>query len=211
MDSNNAELGVLRALALTTQDVYERQAARFDAERPKNLHEKAWLDRFLDCVPDGGKVLDLGCGAGDPIAAYMMAAGYRVTGIDASHAMLKLAQNRYPAGDWRYADMRTLALEERFDGIIGWNSFFHLTQDEQRQVIPRLADHLNPGGALMLTVGPSAGEVGGHVGGEAVYHSSLDPEDYFARLAALGLERVNFVIEDPDCGYQTILLARRQA
>jgi SAM-dependent methyltransferase len=199
----------LRGLAATTQDVYERRAARFDAERSKRLHERAWLDRFLALVAPGGLVLDLGCGAGDPVAAYMASQGYRVVGVDASRAMLAIASQRYPDGDWRFGDMRTLDLPERFDGIIGWNSFFHLTAEEQRAVLPLLAAHLADDGALMLTVGHEAGEVEGRVGGDRVYHASLDPEEYRQRLAELGIPVVTFVAEDPECDHQTVLLARK--
>ena len=200
----------LSRLAAATQEVYERNAARFDAERPKRLHERAWLDRFLDLVAEGGAVLDLGCGSGDPIAAYVAGRGFRVTGLDASRAMLELARARVPTGDWRLGDMRRLDLAERFDGILGWNSFFHLTPDEQRAVLPRLAAHMRAGAALMLTVGPEAGEVVGNVGDDSVYHGSLDPAEYETILAKLGLSVVSFVKEDPACDLQTILLARMQ-
>lgn len=201
----------LEKLAAQTQQVYERNAARFDAERPKGMHERIWFDRFLSLVTQNGNILDVGCGAGDPIAAYMSQFGYSVTGVDASHAMLKLARAKYPAGDWRFADMRRLDLPERFDGIVGWNSFFHLRQDEQRSVLPKLVAHLKDGGALMLTVGPKAGEVSGHVGDDEVYHSSLSPEEYENILRDLGLSIVEFVKEDPECDFQTVLLAQRPA
>lgn len=197
----------LSRLARQTQDIYERNAARFDRERPKRLHERAWLDRFLALVPPGGRVLDLGCGAGDPIAAYMAGQGYRVTGFDASAAMLAIARERYPSGDWRQGDMRALDLSERFDGILGWNSFFHLTMDEQRGVLGRIARHLAPGGAVMLTVGPAEGEVTGRVGDDTVYHASLSPAEYTAILADHGVEVAAFVPEDPACDFQTVLLA----
>ncbi len=200
----------LTALAATTQDVYERNARRFDAERSKELHERVWLDRFLSLTGEAGRVLDLGCGTGDPIAAYMTKRGFNVIGIDASAAMLAIARERFPAGDWRQGDMRHLDLPETFDGIIAWNSFFHLRQDEQRSVLRRLAEHLNPGGALMLTVGPRAGEVAGHVGDDPVYHSSLAPEEYEDALARLSLDIVRFTKEDPDCGQQSVLLAQRR-
>lgn len=201
----------LSALAGATQAVYERNAARFDAERPRRLHERVWLERFLDLVVANGRVLDLGCGAGDPLAAYMTGRGFRVVGVDASQAMLAIARRRFPDGDWRHGDMRTLALAERFDGILGWNSFFHLRPEEQRTTLARLAIHMNPGAALMLTVGPSAGEVSGHVGDDEVYHASLDPDEYQRLLEGLGLTIVHFVAEDPDCDYQTVLVARMGA
>lgn len=87
----------LSRLAATTQDVYERNAARFDVERAKGLHERRWLDRFLDLIAGDNTVLDLGCGTGDPIADYLAGRGFRVTGIDASRAMLAIARRRVQA------------------------------------------------------------------------------------------------------------------
>lgn len=199
----------LKDLARRTQAVYESNAARFDAERPKKLHERVWLDRWLARVADGGSLLDLGCGAGDPIAAYLLERGYRVTGVDFSEPMLAIARRCLPAARWIQGDMRELALGEQFNGILGWNSFFHLTQVEQRALIPRLADHLLPGGSLMLTVGPVAGEVTGHVGDDLVYHASLAPAEYRHILCQCGLQLDAFVAEDPTCDEQTVLLARK--
>ena len=199
----------LARLASRTQAVYERNAQRFDAERPKGLHERLWLDRFLDGLPQGGKILDLGCGAGMPIAAYFMGKGFAVTGLDASAAMIQLAKNVMPDGDWREGDMRGLDLNETFDGIIGWNSFFHLTRPEQRDVLPRLARHLETNGRLMLTVGPENGEAVGHVGDDRIYHSSLSPDEYASILLVNQLAIKDFVIEDPQCDFQTILLAQK--
>ena len=197
-------------LASRTQGVYERQAAAFHAQRPKGLHERAWLARFLALVRPGGSILDLGCGTGDPLGDYMTSLGYEVVGVDASRAMLEIARKRRPAGDWRLADMRALDLPDRFDGVLGWNSFFHLMPDEQRDVLVRIARHMRPGAALMLTVGPQASEETGHAGGEPVYHASLSPEEYRHRLRELDIEIVHFEFEDPDCDFQTVLVGQRK-
>lgn len=197
-------------LAKTTQDVYERNAERFDAERSKTLFERNWLDRFLSFIPDDGQVLDLGCGSGDPIARYIISLGYQLIGVDASAAMLHLAREKFPDSDWRKMDMRYLDLPDRFHGIVGWDSFFHLTRAEQRSVLPKLAAHLASSGVLMLTVGPDEGEVAGQVGNDAVYHASLSIEEYTAILESHGLKVVDFQSEDPDCGHRTVLLAQKQ-
>lgn len=198
----------LAALARNTRDIYERNATRFDAERTRLLYERPWLDRFLGFLPPEGRILDLGCGTGDPIASYFLTRSFRVTGMDFSTAMIAIARERFPRGDWRIGDMRLLGLGELFDGVIGWDSFFHLTPEEQRSTLPLLAGHLKTGGALMLTTGPAAGEVSGHVGDDAVYHSSLAPSEYGTILRGLGLEIVEFVREDPECDLHTVMLAR---
>ena len=199
----------LQNLSRQTKAVYQRNAERYARERQTNLFERPWLDRFAAHLPIGGQALDLGCGSGAPIAEYLMGRGFAVTGLDASEAMIGLARTAFPEGDWRLGDMRALDLPETFDGILGWNSFFHLTQDEQRQTLPRIAAHLRPGGILMLTVGPEAGERPGHVGNDAIYHASLSPAEYEQRLAQGGMSILSFVPEDTDCNGHTILLARK--
>lgn len=155
---------------MSNRDVYQRQAAAYAAERDTSLFERAWLERVLADVPRGGAVLDLGCGAGAPIGVYLSDAGYDVTGVDYAPAMLALYARTVPGARVVEADMRALALDRQFDAIIGWGSFFHLTQEAQRAALPVLAGHLAPGGRLLLTVGPAAGEVWGTVAGERVYH-----------------------------------------
>ena len=189
--------------------VYDRQAETWDADRSRVFFEARWLSAFGDALPRGGKVLDLGCGAGEPIAAWLMGEGFEVTGADFSDPMLEIARRRWPEGDWRQLDMRTLDLDEQFAGIVAWNSFFHLTPDEQRACLPRLARHLDPEGLLLVTVGPEAGETTGTVGSETVYHASLSPAEYARRLEDCGMRMTAFVAEDPRAQGHTVLMARR--
>lgn len=192
-----------------TQAIYERQATEYDKRRSKALFEARWLARFTASLKPGDHVLDLGCGTGDPIARWFMAEGFDVTGVDFSAAMLKIAKERWPDGDWRMADMRDFELDQQFDGIIAWNSFFHLTADEQKGCITRMARHLHNGGMLMLTVGPRAGEVSGTVGSELVYHASLSPAGYATCLEENGLQLTGFLAEDPETQSHTVLMARK--
>ena len=192
-----------------TQAVYERQATEYDKRRSKALFEARWLARFTASLKPGDHVLDLGCGTGDPIARWFMAEGFDVTGVDFSEAMLSIARDRWPDGDWRHADMRDFELDQQFDGIIAWNSFFHLTAEEQKACITRMARHLRSGGMLMLTVGPRAGEDSGAVGAERVYHASLSPAAYALCLEENGLLMTGFLAEDPETQSHTILMARK--
>ena len=197
----------LKAIADGMHDVYERKAEEFDQERGKTLFERSWLEKFEVLLPKNASILDVGCGSGEPIARYFIEKGYDLTGVDYSQSMIGLVRQRFPEQTWLVADMRDLDLERRFDGLLGWHSFFHLTQDEQRAVLPIFSSHLNPGGVLMLTVGPEEGECDGHVAGEDVYHASLSPDEYRGILEKLDFKIEQFVAEDPDCGYATIILA----
>ena len=100
-------------------EFYEKNAVAFDRDRGRQLMERPYLDEVLARIdPERRHILDLGCGAGEPIARYLIDAGCRVTGIDASAPMIALAAERFPQMAWVTADMRTLALRERFGAII---------------------------------------------------------------------------------------------
>jgi SAM-dependent methyltransferase len=144
-------------------------------------------------MPKYGVVLDLGCGAGEPIASYFLKHGHSVVGLDASANMIRLARENIPTGDWRLGDMRTFDFPDRFYGVIGWNSFFHLTREEQRNALPITAKHLRPEGALLLTVGPHDGGAAGCVGDGPVYHASLSQYEYTDILSSLSINIQKFV------------------
>lgn len=188
---------------------YERVANGFTRSRDKSLFERKWLDRMLAHTPPPRRVLDLGCGPGNPIALYLADRRAQVTGVDGAAAMVALFQKNLPRSQVYHADMRGLDLGQRFDAILAWNSFFHLSPADQRAMFPVFAAHAAPRAALMFTAGPSAGEPIGEVEGEPVYHASLDPHEYTALLAANGFDLLNFAPEDPDCNGHSIWLARK--
>jgi len=193
-------------------DFYERRACDWvgDRSRDKVFIEKAWLDRFCALAKSGGTILDLGCGPGKPMAAYLIAQGFDALGVDSSPTMIALARGNFPDRQWLVADMRTIALGRRFDGILAWDSFFHLNHDDQRRMFPIFRAHAKPNAPLMFTSGPQHGEAIGNLYGEAFYHASLAPDDYRSLLAANGFADMAERMEDPDCGGHSVWLARRR-
>ena len=192
-----------------TIEIYEKHAEAWDEHRPRILFEQNWLDKFIALLPANGRVLDIGCGAGEPISEYLIKSEFRLTGLDASKNMLSISKSRFPTANWIKMDMRDLNLDMKFDGIISWDSFFHLNQEEQRQVLILFIDHLTSDGSLLLTIGDKSGEVIGTVEGEEVYHSSLDPEEYKEILYKFGFNQIEIELRDRDCGLHSILLAKR--
>ena len=106
--------------------------------------------------------------------------------------------------------MRGLALDERFHGVLAWDSFFFLIPDEQRRMFPTFAAHTAGGGVLMFTSGPKAGVRIGEFEGEPLYHASLDAGEYEALLDRHGFDVLAHAAEDPDCGGHTVWLAQRR-
>lgn len=189
--------------------LYQRHAQAYDRLRGRGLFEKSWLDAFAALLPTGGAVLDIGCGMGEPLARDMIGRGFAVTGIDSSTDLIAMARARFPQQTWMVADMRALSLGRTFDGLMAWDSFFHLAPNDQRRMFAIFRDHAAPHAALMFTSGPAHGEAIGTFEGEPLYHASLDPQEYRALLDAHGFRVVRHVAEDPACGGHTVWLARR--
>ncbi len=186
---------------------YDRVARAYSRSRDRTLYERKWLDRMLSHAP-GRQILDLGCGTGVPIARYLGDRRVQVTGVDGAATMVELFQTNLPQFEVHHLDMRGLDLGKTFDAIIAWNSFFHLSPEDQRAMFPVFAAHAQTRAVLLFTAGPRAGEPVGCVEGEKVYHSSLDPDEYRALLDEHGFDLIAFVPEDPDCKGHTVWMAR---
>ncbi len=189
--------------------LYRRHARTWAAARGERLPEREWIDRFAALLPARGRVMDLGCGPGVPVARHLSGLGHAVTGIDSAPEMIAQFRASLPGAEAVVADMRTLDLGRTFDGILAWDSFFHLAHAPQRAMFPIFRAHAAPGAPLMFTSGPEYGEAIGLLEGEPLYHASLDPAAYRALLDANGFQVVDHMAEEPAAGGRTIWLARR--
>ncbi len=189
---------------------YEAEAARWARDRNRALWEEPALLATVAGRAPGLLVLDLGCGSGEPIAAWYVARADRVTGVDGAAAMIAQLRARVPQAEAIHADMRGLDLGRRFDVILAFNSFFHLCPADQRAMFPVFAAHAAPAARLLFTSGPSAGEAMGRVGDSPVYHASLAPEEYRGLLAENGFKVLWFRPEDDALMGHSVWLAERK-
>jgi SAM-dependent methyltransferase len=105
-------------------------------------------------IPPGASVADLGCGRGRH-AIPLSRRGYRVTGVDLSDKMLRLARERAEregaAVEWVREDMREFVRPGAFAVYLSLFSSFGFFGDEENQkVLDNVGRSLKPGGALLL-------------------------------------------------------------
>ncbi|MCY1161579.1 Trans-aconitate 2-methyltransferase [compost metagenome] len=195
-------------LAQNIIEIYKKHARAWTELRGNFLYEKAWLDHFLALIPQYSEILDLGCGSGKPIADYLIQHDHKITGVDSSDVMIEMAGQNFPEQHWLQADMRTVEFNQKFNAILAWDSFFHLTPDDQRQMFRQFARFAQQGTVLMFSSGPSHGEAIGDLFGDALYHASLAPEEYRALLKQSGFKVIKMVAEDVECTGHTVWLAQ---
>ena len=204
----SSDLDAINQARATTQQVYERHAQQWHNERANHLNETIWLNPLLDGLPRAARVLYLGCGTGKPNARNVLDRGLQLVGVDYAPAMIAIAQASYPNAHWQVSDMRKLPELGQFHSIFSWDGFFHLSVEDQRQTLPRLAAMMEEDGRLLLTIGTGEGEVTGQVCGERVYHASLEPQEYRQILTDLGFATVEICLEDARCAGRSIVFAQ---
>lgn len=109
----------------------------------------SWLDSIIPLLPPGARVLDLGCGAGVPVARRLTDHGFAVVGIDGSPRQIALARDNAPRATFMVADMTTVAFEPMsFDAVTAFYSITHVPRDEHAALLKRIRTWLKPSGLL---------------------------------------------------------------
>lgn len=107
----------------------------------------------IAAMSPGRQLLELGVGTGR-IALELAAAGFEVTGIDASASMLDKLAERDPEGriDAVEADMSSFDLGNDFDvALVAFNTLFNLTTVEAQQAcFESVSNHLRDGSLFFV-------------------------------------------------------------
>jgi cyclopropane fatty-acyl-phospholipid synthase-like methyltransferase len=172
---------------------YTALAASYEANRDQFRMDEV-LDDIFARLPQTGHLLDLGCGAGEPVARTFLQRGWRVTGVDFCPAMLDLAGLWVPAMTRIRADMRELSLPGgQFDAVTAVYSLFHIPWTQHPALFARIRDWLKPGGTLLFTyatrdyTGAERFDGLKTFMGQSLYYSHTTPEELCDQLAGAGL------------------------
>src|SRR5690242_2262252 len=113
------QLGLTDSAGDTASD-YDAFAAIYSRWIGREFAERAWpvIERLIgSSVQHGGEVLDLCCGCGH-VARRLSEAGYRLTGLDASGEMLRIARQNAPGAEFVPGDARSFELRRKFSAVV---------------------------------------------------------------------------------------------
>ena len=116
-------------------------------------HEAESIRRLLK-LRKGQRVLDAPCGRG-AVAIHLARRGLHVTGVDITAKFIRQARRKFRSeslpGQIRDLDLRKLDYEGEFHAAYNWRgSFGYFSDEEDADVVRRLARALRPGGKLLV-------------------------------------------------------------
>ncbi len=171
------------------------------------------LNLVLPELRCGQRVLELGCGCGIPVTKTLTEV-CDVTGVDISRVQLARARKLVPGVSLVEADMCRLAFRAAaFRGVVAFYSLIHVPLDDQRALLGRLWEWLEPRGFLLASVGyqkwTGSEEDWCGVPGAMMFWSHEDRATYrrWFEEAGFVIEREEFMPEGT--GGATVLLARK--
>ena len=190
---------------------YDRIARAYLEQRRREPKQFArpYLDRVIESLPPDARVLDLGCGAGEPSGRYL-AGRVRVVGVDISRAQLALARELVPEASLVLADMGALAFRPgSFGAVVALYSIIHLPREEHELLFSRVYEWLRPGGRLLAVVGQQVWE--GRepdwlVDGVEMFWSHYGRRTYPAMARRAGYRVLEAAIEDDPMGGSHLFL-----
>ena len=133
---------------------YAKEAPDYAASGPGGIGRH--LEPFLERLPAGASILELGCGSGRD-AAHMQELGFQVTPTDGVAEMAAQAEVRLgrPVRVMRFDE---LDYHEAFDGVVAAYSLLHVPRNGLVSVLERVWHALRPGGWHAATYKSAGGE-----------------------------------------------------
>lgn len=101
-------------------------------------------------VPNGGSVLDAGCGVGRD-TQYFIQHGFKVSSFDASEKMVELC-NQYPFAFCEQKSFADIDYPPTFDLVWACASLLHLHQSEFENAVSNLIKALAPNGCIYFSL-----------------------------------------------------------
>ncbi len=139
-------------------------------------------------LPQGARVLDVGCGDGVPLARLLVRRGVDVVGLDSSPEMIARFRDRFPNLPSRCERVQEAQFTAgSFQGVVAWGVPFHLSDAEQEAVIAKVSEWLTPGGRFLFTSAEDEGVREGEMNGVPFRYVSLGASRYRRLLARVGM------------------------
>ena len=133
---------------MNTLDYYNKNSEEY-FNSTLNVDMTNTYKEFLKLVPEGGKILDLGCGSGRDSMNFMKL-GYEVTAVDGAKELAKKASVLL-GKEVIVNTFEELELKEKFNGIWAYASLLHIKREDLKTVLNNLYNNLEDNGVFYMS------------------------------------------------------------
>ena len=133
---------------MNTLDYYNKNSEEY-FNSTLNVDMTNTYKEFLKLVPEGGKILDLGCGSGRDSMNFMKL-GYEVTAVDGAKELAKKA-SALLGKEVIVSTFEELELKEKFHGIWACASLLHIKREDLKTVLNNLYNNLDDNGVFYMS------------------------------------------------------------
>ncbi len=133
---------------MKTIDYYNKHAEEFTASTFE-VDMESLYQPFLAELPEGTRILDVGCGSGRDTLAFKNK-GYQVDAIDYSEELVKKA-SRLTGIPIKLKSFYEVDDYEAYDGIWACASLLHCERTRLKEVIGKLLSALKPNGVIYMS------------------------------------------------------------
>lgn len=184
---------------------YDRIADQWhDARTSLPEKDQVLFDHFLELLPQGSSVLDLGCGSGIPMAQQLSRRGFNLICVDESPRMLDYARTNVPEAEFHCADITEFTIKTPLGGVVLWDSLFHLPRGQHATVLRNIHSCLCPQGVVLVSSGGSIAEIPPFVDsmfGETFFYDAWPVETFRGLCRSEGFIEVRMeMVNRPDGG-----------
>jgi len=121
---------------MNLKDTYNKIARQWHTDHKSDDWWIAGTNHFVSLLKNGDTLLDAGCGDGTK-SKYLTDKGLKVTGIDFSEEMIKIAKEEVPEANFEVVDMLDTHLfnQKCFDAVFMQASLLHIPKKDALKVI----------------------------------------------------------------------------
>ncbi len=167
---------------------YDRIAKEYQADR-HIFDQREELETLVSLLAKGARVLDVGCGAGVPVASFLVDSGFHVIGVDFSEGMLELAREKVPRAEYVKGSMTRLGFKgNSFDGLTAFYSIIHVPRERHFLLFEDFRRILRPDGVMLICMGPDEWEAVDEYYGSDMFWSHFSPEKSLQLVREAGFQ-----------------------